>query len=324
MKKVFIYEIKRLLIPMIFYMAIMAIIEFTVILSSYSIKIKTLSLWYCSFLMILVLGIIVISFSYNKKRISADMTYALPATKNELFQGKYLASITAMFGTAIAYLLINLILFGFANLAGKIEIDYTIEHELRYFMATVGIYGLSLLPLYHFFLLFYYKANSILDGLVFSGFGMGIYFLIAYFLCEMSKIYAPQFLLSVFANAPFCLFEERVLTFNVYYIISLILGYLILIYLLWFARRDCSIRTQDLSNGIFGYKVFIPILGILTPIATHSNNDLSLNIIGFILITIGLFLVYCIYHRSIKFNKTSYISFGILVAYNLIYSFILL
>ncbi|MDE7095624.1 MAG: hypothetical protein K2O23_03965, partial [Anaeroplasmataceae bacterium] len=83
---------------------------------------------------------------------------------------------------------------------------------------------------------------------------------------------------------------------------------------------DCSVRTQGLSNGIFGYRVFLPLIAGLLPIVLCLNSGVNaFEPIWFILTAVGLFIAYCIYHRSVKFNKESYIVFACTLGFDFIY-----
>ncbi len=114
MKKVYIFEVKRLLVPVSIYFGIMCILGFTVYLTSSGLYWRPFSQMLGFFCIGLVMGVTFLSFTYNKKRVSADMSYSLPVTKRQLFLGKYLADITIIFAGAILYLFLCIITFIFA------------------------------------------------------------------------------------------------------------------------------------------------------------------------------------------------------------------
>lgn len=316
MKKVYIFEIKKLFVLLAVYLGIMTILGAVIVLTIHGITWKVFSILLGGYIIGLVAGTTVISFSYNKKRVSADLNFSLPATKKDLFLGKYLADLTTIFVGIFTYLLICVILYIFADLTLA---ENGIENSLSYFLKCTVFYIGTTIPLFHFILLFYYKANSILDGVVFVGCGIGILYIVLALLCKWSHIYAPQFLVFLFVEGPIrFLVGDAPVTFGVYYVLCVLLGYAIIIYLILFSMKDCSIRTQEISDGIFGYKVFLPIIGVLLPL-TITTTEFEINLIWFILVAIGFFLLYCIYHRSIKFSKLSYIELGSVLLYNFIF-----
>ncbi|MCM1130658.1 MAG: ABC-2 transporter permease [Roseburia sp.] len=330
MKKVFIFEMKKLLIPLVIYFGIMSIIGFTVILTSYSTVWRSFTLLYGLFGLFLIIGVIYLVFSYNKKRISADMTYSLPVTKRELFIGKYLASIVSILGMMIIYLLLCLIIFLLArtsNLFNKYTYDYLeIGKQLGNFVLGSLIHiGMSI-PLFNFLLLFYYKANTVLDGIAFTAIGLALLQMGSFIILQLVGRSVPVFLLNVYVRGPLYFLDEyfafnsdRIAFYSLFsiYIIS---GTLLFIYLLWFSKRDCSIRTQGICDGIFGYKVFLPLLGVFIPLLTISSMGWNkFEWLWFILTVVGLFIGYCIYHRSVKFSKLSYILFGATIGFDFIF-----
>lgn len=335
MKKVFMFEIKKLLIPLAIYLGIMTIIGFTVLTTANSINWLSLTLLYGFFGLFLMIGVIYLVFSYNKKRISADMTYSLPVTKRDLFIGKYLASIASILGMMFIYMLLCLIIFALANANGLFN-RYTeiqdVGEQLGNFVLGCLIQMAITIPLFNFLLVFYYKANTVLDGIVFVVIGFGVLQMGMLTILNLANVSTPIFPLTIYVNAPvyflkvphvsytpFYFRSERI-AFNSVFSIYVILGTLLLIYLIWFSKKDCSIRTQGVCNGIFGYKVFLPMIGILLPIVTVSDmgwNDFEW--IWFILTAIGLFIGYCIYHRSVKFSKISYIVFGATLGFDFVF-----
>lgn len=330
MKKIFIFEIKKLLVPLSIYFGIMTILGTTIMLVSNYLSWTSFMILFGVYMLVLVFGVIFLTFSYNKKRISADMTYSLPVTKRELFIGKYLAAITIVTVMAIGYLLVCLIVMALAKAYGKFD------NYLKYqsFNEQLGCFTLSCLiqmsitiPLLNFILLFYYKANTILDGITFIGFGLALVFLIAQTILNIAEEYADVFLLSLyvktpslFLNTPYAYQDKVASIFYPIFYTYIVLGYLILIYLFWFSKKDCSIRTQGICNGIFGYKVFLPLFGVLIPILIVSNMGWdSFELIWYILTAVGLFIGYCVYHRGVKFSKLSYIVYAATLGFDFIF-----
>ncbi|MDE6655717.1 MAG: hypothetical protein K2J85_01855, partial [Anaeroplasmataceae bacterium] len=184
------------------------------------------------------------------------------------------------------------------------------------------------IPLLNFILLFYYKANTILDGIAFIGLGLALVFLVTETILCLAKDTTSIFPLSIYVEAP-SLFLKRPYSFYSHklsptflsiFSIYVVLGYLIFLYLFWFSKKDCSIRTQGICNGIFGYKVFLPLSVALIPICIVADGGAnSFEPIWFILCAIGLFIGYCIYHRSVKFSKESYFVFAATLVYNFVF-----
>lgn len=329
MKKVFIFEIKKLLIPLAIYLGIMSIIGFTIMLTANSTYWTSFSFLYGFFSLFLMIGVIYLVFSYNKKRISADMTYSLPVTKRGLFVGKYLASIASILSMMFIYMLLCLIIFALARTHNLHYYNQQFREELGNFVLGCFIHMAVTIPLFNFLLLFYYKANTVLDGIAFVLIGFGllqIVMLIILNLAEVSGV--PVFPLLIYINVPVYFLKtpyslyygNRIVAFKSVFSVYVILGTLLLIYLIWFSKKDCSIRTQGICNGIFGYKVFLPLLGVLIPIlAVLDMGWDSFEWIWFILTAVGLFIGYCIYHRTVKFSKISYIVYGATVGFDLVF-----
>ncbi|MDE5856203.1 MAG: ABC-2 transporter permease [Anaeroplasmataceae bacterium] len=334
MKKVFIFEIKKLLIPLAIYLGIMSIIGFTIMLTTYSVNWTNFTLLYGLFGLFLIIGVIYMVFSYNKKRISADMTYSLPVTKRGLFIGKYLASIASVLSMMIIYMLICLIIFALAKMNGlfnKYMFNQEVGRQLGNFVLGSLIQMAISIPMFNFLLLFYYKANTVLDGIAFVVIGLGLLqmvMLIILNLAEVSEV--PVFPFLIYVNVPVFFLEtpyynslnfgNRMVAFKSVFSIYVILGTLLLIYLIWLSKKDCSIRTQSICNGIFGYKVFLPLLGVLIPILTVTDMGWdSFELIWFILTAVGLFIGYCVYHRGVKFSKLSYIIYGATLGFDFVF-----
>ncbi|MDE6048003.1 MAG: hypothetical protein K2F56_05175 [Anaeroplasmataceae bacterium] len=330
MKKVFIFEIKKLLIPLAIYLIIMSILGCTILVFDYTVAWTHFTSLYGLFLLFLIIGIIYKTFTYNKKRISADMTYSLPVTKRELFVGKYLAALASLVVMAVIFILVCLIIFTLAYISRALDYSTTygqsMDVQLEYFLLGALIQIAITIPMFNFILLFYYKANTILDGIVYVGLGLAIVFLVSQIIIDNADSGFSMFPLLIYVEAPKYFFEDpflhqpridNVSLFTTIFIIYAILGYLISIYLIWFSKKDCSIRTQGLSNGIFGYRVFLPLTAGLIPILIVINSGhVEIIPLWYILIGIALFIGYCIYHRNVKFNKESYIVFASTLGFN--------
>ena len=205
MKKTFLFELKRYIVPLSIYMGIMTIIGFIMVLPFSSITYTTFLDLFTWFTFILVMGIIYITFSYNKKRISADMTFSLPVTKRELFAGKYLAAISTILVSSIVYFLICLMLFGISHGLKHIYLWEPLGVQLGHYCIGSLIILVSIVPLFNFLLLFYYKANTVLDGILFIALGSIIVHLVMYEFCNLTSdhvYYAYIFPLATFFNAP--------------------------------------------------------------------------------------------------------------------------
>ncbi|MDE7162335.1 MAG: hypothetical protein K2N65_06240, partial [Anaeroplasmataceae bacterium] len=180
--------------------------------------------------------------------------------------------------------------------------------------------GLAI-PLYNFILLFYYKANTIFDGVLFVILGTAVCMLILIPLKQLTEDYnigvSP-------IDFYFCIiefvFENNMTPWNIMMLVGYILfGLAIVGYFYWFSKKDCSIRTNEKCEGIFGYKVFLPLLnlGILMFILMPYGIK-EFRVEYFLLITLGMFIFFGIYNRNPKFSKSSYIEFGVMTGINLL------
>ena len=338
MRKVFMYDLKKLIIPYSIYLGIMSIICFSFMLSAeretYSSFIGMIS----AFMLLLIFGTILYGFMYNKRKISADMYYSLPVTKRQLFLGKYLASLVGILVLSILYIGICFIVFGIAVGLKKMSFELLPleEQAMRLLISSVLRLVFSI-PLFNFCLLFFYKANSLIDGIIYVSLGCAIvYLIVEIFSCFILDFsYFPSLPIFVFTHgidqilygSYFSVSEEVITFYTMIYILYALLGYGLIAYLLWWVKKDSAIRTQEISHQIFGYKVFLPMTAICIMLFSFIDEKMmdgmnSVNgivyFIQFILITIGLFIVYCIYHRYLMFNKMSYLTFGIVTGINLI------
>lgn len=322
MKKTFLFELKRYTVPLSIYMGIMTIMGFIIVLPSTYITYTTFLDFFTFFTFILVIGIIYITFSYNKRRISADMTFSLPVSKRELFAGKYLAAISTIFASSIVYFLICLMLFGISHGLKHLYLWDSLGVQLSSYCIGSLIILVTILPLFNFLLLFYYKANTVLDGLLFVILGSVIVYLVMFEFCNLvgnRVYYAHIFPLAVFFNIPYVVVRGELDIVNGFVFFAyLILGYLLTIYLMWQAKREDSIRTHAICDGIFGYRVFYPLIGVLVPILSFTGYPV-LDVIILSILGIGLFMGYCIYHRSPKFTKQSYFILGLTLGFDFLY-----
>ncbi len=333
MRKVFIFELKRMIAPLAIYLGIMSIATGFIILPHKTLHIGLYKSFLSYFMILLFFGSILYSFSYNKKRISADAFYSLPVTKRELFIGKYFAAITGIFTSTILYIIICILFMCITKGMGDLHETISLGSRISEFCILASFRFLMCIPIFHFLLLFYYKANTILDGIIYWGIGMILAALVPLILLEAFQAYTPlpSFFLQTFINGfdelifdNFNFTNGREFSKNLYisiYSIEIILGYLLIAYLLWNAGRDSALRTQNLCDGIFGYKVFLPLLAILIHIWQYCTVA-KLDYLAFILVAVGIFIGYCVYHRSPKFSKVSYISYGVVIGVSFILALI--
>ena len=132
-----------------------------------------------AFMLLLIFGTILYGFMYNKRKISADMYYSLPVTKRQLFLGKYLASLVGILVLSILYIGICFIVFGIAVGLKKMSFELLPleEQAMRLLISSVLRLVFSI-PLFNFCLLFFYKANSLIDGIIYVSLGCAIVYLI--------------------------------------------------------------------------------------------------------------------------------------------------
>lgn len=319
MKKTFIFEMKRLFLPACIYLGFMTILGALYLFSFAYLPRYCYTNLFSVFMFILILGLVILSFSYNKKRISADMTYSLPVTKRQLLFGKYLANLTYIVGLGLVYFIIVLILLAMTK--NKVDLQkMTIENIIAGCFILMGL----AIPLYNFMLLFYYKANTTFDGIVFMILGTVIPLLfvisIKFLISEDTVGSSPvDFYFSIVEIA----FERMTVCNKTLLIVYSVLGTLLSGYFYWFSKKDCSIRTNEKSDGIFGYKVLLPLLDCAIVVFILVICGVTeFRIEYFFLITLGMFLFYGIYHRSPKFSKNSYITFGVITGINFLFALI--
>lgn len=181
MKKYFLYELKKSLIPFII-IAFAGIIVYPVPLATASGYFRNATLDYIGYLMfVLAAACVVIPvyiFSYKMKRRSTDLYYSLPMTKTKQLTVRYISGfITIIAAYTIAYLL------GFIITV----IKYRSEPNLIYYLP---LYFAVIIPSYIIYSISSFaftRANSVLDGIIFIAFAMLVLFMLVLFISTFTK-----------------------------------------------------------------------------------------------------------------------------------------
>lgn len=181
MKKYFLYELKKSIIPFLI-IAFAGIIMYAVPLAMENGKFSYYDLYYIGYLMFVLGAACAIMpiwmFSYKMEKRSTDLYYSLPMTKTKQLAVRYIVGfITIIAAYTAAYLL------GFLITA----IKYGNEPKLIYYLP---LYFANIVPAYIIYSMASFaftRANSVADGIIFIIFAALVVFMVVLLLSTFTK-----------------------------------------------------------------------------------------------------------------------------------------
>lgn len=322
-------ELKRSYVSYLIILAVFGIVYFTSLLFTNFVFEYTVSnevhvtyydrsYLYGIFIALASIFLIFINFSYNKNRVSVDLTYSLPVSKRTFFISKYLITIAEVIITSIIFYLLFLIRLSMGETAYDIGI-FTVYFLLQTF-ACVSMVSF-LIPAY-------YYGNNVIDGIIYMLFYS---FIIPLFFATIGSVFLDfnvfsGSLLSSPVTIPFALsytikgmlgddsFSTILFSDSFVGIISgltFIYGFIPIILSIVFVSKDKTERVQQVDTSYLGYRVFIPLTFYLIAIAIRID---SLNVPLIVAVTVGMYILYAIYRKSLKIKKSDLLFLGGLVA----------
>lgn len=334
-------ELKRSYVSYLIILAVFGIVYFTSLLftnfvfkytvtNEINIVYYDRSYLYGIFVALASIFLIFINFSYNKNRVSVDLTYSLPISKRTFFISKYLITVGEVIVTSIIFYLLFLVKLSMVDTIFDVGI-FTI-----YFLLQT----LSCVSMVSFLIPAYYYGNNIIDGIIymlFFSFIIPLFFAAIGSVTLDSSIFSGS-LLSSPTSVPFALsytikgmlgdepFSTILFSDSFDGIISgltFIYGFIPIILSIVFVSKDKTERVQQVDTSYLGYRVFIPLTFYLIAIAIRIET-LSVPLI--VAVTVGMYILYAIYRKSLKIKKSDLLFLGglvaLLIVMPLIYSYV--
>lgn len=322
-------ELKRSYVSYLIILAVFGIVYFTSLLFTSFVFKYTVnnginaiyydrSYLYGIFVTLASIFLIFINFSYNKNRVSVDLTYSLPISKRTFFVSKYLITVGEVIVTSIIFYLLFLVKLSMVDTIFDVGI-FTI-----YFLLQT----LSCVSMVSFLIPAYYYGNNIIDGIIYMLF---FSFIIPLFFATIGSV-TLNFdifggsILSSPTTVPFALsstikgmlgdepFSTILFSDSFIGIISgltFIYGFIPIILSIVFVSKDKTERVQQVDTSYLGYRVFIPLTFYLIAIAIRVE---TLNVPLIVAVTVGMYILYAIYRKSLKIKKSDLLFLGGLVA----------
>ena len=361
MKSAIRYELKRILLPLVVFLACAAVIAVAYCAiamleqRSGAPSNSTLGV-HCAILCILATVVPVLQFSYRMKQRTVDLWYSLPITRKQLTLVRILGG-----------LVLTLAPFALGYWLGVAVVAIRGAH-FDYFWYLPAFFALLLAGTALFLVnaFFFTRGNSVFDGIffmllwccllpvVFTSLNLGFEKNYLYYhgdnrinfdtLGTFLFSYSPAVLLTnVFSDfvlkEPFGSHSFYFLTSGgelegeIILIAALILpvieGVLAYFGLTRFAERDKAENASQVSSSWWGYKTLIPAYALLvTGIVTTTTviNAFEFDFIFFFylaLIAVGAFVLYFVYRHSFRLKKSDILSVVISMLGGIAYAYML-
>ncbi len=272
-------------------------------------------------LLSVILGIIstlmpILSLSELKERRNLDTLYSLPISRLKLYIVHFVSGF-------IQVLFIHTCTFLASYLFLRLTTDFfDLSYMLLYYPSSI----LAGLAIYCFFAFFFTVANTVIDGVVISGLWVLTPYMIFGFLNHIDvisgkisnvwgNIYSPLDNLTTFFSTRAEIYRKSTpgqyknivdtcYMFIIWAAVALLcaIGFIIL------SSKHRTNKAGEISDSIFGYKLLIPLSGIL--LDPYGEN--------LILVAVAIFIMYIVYRRSFKLKKQDYIVMGAVFIINLL------
>lgn len=319
--KIHIYENKNFMFIMLTIATIMTVILTLGYASgggyrAYSYGFSMLTL----FLSFLIFPLMINSFSFNKRKAEVDFYYTLATTKRKLVTSKIIYDLILYTCLAlvilVSYILTLLVaIYDISTVPfGKIFLYYLICYTV-------------IILVYMFMLPFFYYGNSVLDGLIYMVMIIAILFLVSgnitylinqevehLFPRKSFNLY-PYFLINYFSDEMEWALRNNFtlkIEWNSGMIISFILPLISFVSFLLTLSLDKNERTGQISNSLFGYQTFIPLLMLNTAFYLGFVDKFS--VIGILLLAVLHFILVLISQKGFKLTKKTLTTLGVELA----------
>lgn len=333
MKKAFLYELKRNLLPLVIFSVITVAICVLAVsttdvehLTGYTSR--NSCVWYfMAALMVLCVVVPIMQFSYRMHTRSVDLWYCLPISRKSLTLVRTLVGLVLVFVPyTLAYWL------GVAGVAIQqprtFEFVWYLPNYLLSLVLGAGLFGVNAF--------LFTRANRASDGIVFMlAWGCALAMLMWY-LSEIFQFVVPYYdsrygttSYRCFSNLPICfftfgpigwsasLFDKFILSgaaeysdwlaFGISLGVGLVEAVAAYVLLFVYADRDKAENAAQISSSWWGYRVLIPVYLTLT-VSLLDPTTFSYNYLFYALSLIGAFILYFAYRRSFRLKKEDIIS----------------
>lgn len=252
----------------------------------------------------------IIEFSFKMKKITAFQAYSFPILRRDFYLVRYFMGLLEIFIPFILSFLASTLLISISpNL-------YTIGYLYLYLPIAIVLGTL----VYSFFVFFYSKANTILDGVVILALLLLVPFALGSVCCYFENVITGQNkVLSVDSLHPFApvfyvtsLFENllchRTITGipTIQIVVYSIYAPIMIATLVGFILTAGEFKSEDAgqkSESWFSYKIILPVSLVLISncVAPVRSTTMSISILVFGLIL--TYLGYVLYLRTFKLNR---------------------
>ena len=344
MKKVFLYELKRNLLPLGFFtaMAIVLCAIYPLIVDiEYGTNVRNSCLGMPTFVLAALCTVLpIMQFSYRMQTRSVDLWYSLPISRKQFTLVRLLVGLIVVFvAYTLGYWLCVAIV---AARAVNPEFVWYLPMYAVSIVCAVGLFGVNSF--------LYTRANRELDGILFLIGWTCLLPMIVYYLGQcifirgigadgdtVSLWELNSFTFSYSAIVSSSTFFDHLIrgdefftTLPAGFTLALIIGVLEAVagYILLFiyADRDKAEHADQISSSRWGYKTLIPAYTVMM----LANGELFFSylfgttwivFIYYVVIVLAAFVLYFVYRHSFRLKKSDLISLGLAVVVGAVLAF---
>lgn len=328
MKNVYLYELKRCLLPFIVINTILVFIIYIIVCGFKTYEVNHIIDIPGFLLPLIIVFYIIYSFSFSKKINTAEFIYLLPVSKRKIFLGKYLFVLSELILTFIltisfSYLFILFNEIEINDASQKIAIDNSKSILLLYFLIQF-IFSFAFLNVVLFF---YFKATSYLDGIIYMSMALILPMLFVHtFSSIIFNFYKFSDQTIFFLNQPSFVFvvldpvKLAYQTFNdiyiynlVFYILYFVVSIVLLLLMIFKSKKLYGDNIERVDNSVFGYNLFIPFIALMISLDIALNSTVITFLIFFlvILMILGQYILFVIKNKRFLITKRDVLEIAI-------------
>ncbi|VEU80378.1 hypothetical protein [Haploplasma axanthum] len=261
--------------------------------------------------------VFIFRFAKFKNKQQVDLYYSLPLNKEKIIK-------TNIYFGLIQIAIAVTVMFFFGILVHSIKTDfqYAWGYLILVYLVTLLFVGI----MYSISLFILFRANSVIDGIIFIIGWFLVLVLLGQLLSEItnditySNAFVPLYAMDrMITNFYYKAAEQSIeYKMNTGIIINLVWVFMLTALSLTYGILNLQNEKTELigteSNSLFGYKTLIPLGTFL--ITSNMINDFqnSENIIYLIIIVIFAFILYAIYRKGFKIKKYDILALLIAIA----------
>ena len=316
MKSVLISEYKKNKLAFIVINVITIIIVAFYIWGSYGLDPKRIMRYDSYIFSIFSLIYIFLNFSYNKKVEEIDFYNSTNIPSKKIFLSKYLATIIEIFLSILFYyifmnLFLGLYSLGFNYSAIK-ELDFDF---LKFFLGTL-IQLLFTIVFASWIIALFFKANSILDGIIYAIIGGFLPYLFELALSRLLWIFnVPTSFVGVLLSPSYysieCLYGGLSVFELVLLILFSILSFTLIGIYYHLSDRFSGEKINHVDNDIFGYNSLIPATMLLSVFYFEYLGTIYLGMLLVFVSAVLQYVGFAIKNRNIVILKCDLLNIAI-------------